>query len=68
LDTTFGEDTSPVRDVPAAHNFSLMREFAMKRLKDHPRKGSLSLQRQWAALSPEFRSNWISPLFPAFDA
>ncbi|MCW0219753.1 MAG: hypothetical protein OJI67_15620 [Prosthecobacter sp.] len=67
LDTTFGEDDSQVRDVPAAHNLSLMQEFAMKLLKDHPLKGSLRSKRQRAALSPEFRSQLIQPLFPHFS-
>jgi len=44
LDTTFGEDASPVRDVPAAHNFSLMREFAVKLPQGSPSQRQLEFQ------------------------
>ncbi|WP_346333955.1 ISAs1 family transposase [Prosthecobacter sp. SYSU 5D2] len=66
LDTTFREDESQMRDVPAAHNLSLMRKFAMKLLMDHSLKGSLRSKRQRAVLSPEFRSQLIQALFPHF--
>lgn len=68
LDTTFAEDHSPVRDVPAAHNLSLLREFAIKLLKDHPLKASLRAKRQRAALSPDFRSQLLKPLSLNFNA
>ena len=68
LDVTFGEDHSPVRDVPAAHNLSLLREFAIKLLKDHSLKASLRAKRQRAALSPDFRSQLLAPLSNHFDA
>ena len=68
LDRTFGEDDCSVRDVPAAHNLSLLREMAMKLLKDHPLKASLCAKRQRAALSPQFRDQLIASFSPLFNA
>jgi predicted transposase YbfD/YdcC len=68
LDRTFGEDDCTVRDVPAAHNLSLLREMAMKLLKDHPLKASLRAKRQRAALSPQFRDQLIASFSPLFNA
>lgn len=55
LDVTFGEDHCQVRDRTAAHNFSLLRELAIKTLRDHPDKLSLRRKRRRAALVPDYR-------------
>jgi len=55
LDVTFGEDHCQVRDRTAAHNFSLLRELAIKALRDHPGKLSLRRKRRRAALDPDYR-------------
>ena len=46
----------------------LLREFAIKLLKDHSLKASLRAKRQRAALSPDFRSQLLAPLSNHFDA
>lgn len=55
LDVTFNEDHCQVRDKTAAHNFSMVRELALKVLRDHPSKLSLRRKRRRAALDPTFR-------------
>jgi predicted transposase YbfD/YdcC len=62
LDVTFGEDHCQVRDRTAAHNFSLMRELALKVLRDHPVKLSLRRKRRRAALDPDFRLQILANL------
>jgi predicted transposase YbfD/YdcC len=62
LDVTFGEDHCQVRDRTAAHNFSLLRELAMKALRDHPGKLSLRRKRRRAALDPDFRLQILGKL------
>ncbi len=59
LDVTFGEDHCQVRDKTAAHNFSLLRELAMKTLRGHSSKLSLRRKRRRAALDPAFRSELL---------
>jgi len=60
LDVTFGEDHSQVRDRGAAHNFSILRELALKVLRDSPAKMSLRRKRKRAALDPNFRLQLLS--------
>ncbi len=55
LVVTFGEDHCQVQDAHAAHNLSLMREMALKVLKDYPLKASLASKRKRAILSSNFR-------------
>ena len=55
LDVTFGGDHCQVQDAHAAQNLSLMREMALKVLKDYPLKASLASKRKRAILSPNFR-------------
>lgn len=62
LDVTFGEDHCQVRDRTAAHNFSLLRELALKALRDHPGKLSLRRKRRRAALDPDFRLQILGEL------
>jgi predicted transposase YbfD/YdcC len=62
LDVTFGEDHCQVRDRSAAHNFSLLRELALKALRDHPDKLSLRRIRRRAALDPDFRPQILAQL------
>ncbi|MES2595254.1 MAG: ISAs1 family transposase [Verrucomicrobiota bacterium] len=62
LDVTFGEDHCQVRDRTAAHNFSLMRELAIKVLREHPGKLSLRRKRRRAALDPDFRLHLLGLL------
>lgn len=62
LDVTFGEDHCQVRDLRAAHNFSLLRELAVKVLREHPSKLSLRRKRRRAALDPVFRLQLLASL------
>lgn len=62
LDVTFGEDHCQVRDRTAAHNFSLLRELALKALRGHPGKLSLRRKRRRAALDPDFRLQILGKL------
>lgn len=62
LDVVFGEDHSQVRDRTAAHNLSILREMALKALRDEPSKGSLRSKRKRAALDPAFRLNLLLAL------
>lgn len=55
LDVTFGEDHCQVQDAHAAQNLSLMREMAIKTLRDYPLKASIASKRKRAILSPPFR-------------
>ena len=64
LDVTFHEDHCQVRDRTSAHNLTLMREFAAKFLKDHPRKDTIKGKRLKACLSSEFRSQVVSFILP----
>jgi hypothetical protein len=51
-----------VRDLRAAHNFSLLRELAVKVLREHPSKLSLRRKRRRAALDPVFRLQLLASL------
>lgn len=62
LDVTFGEDRCQVRDLRAAHNFSLVRELVVKVLREHPSKLSLRRKRRRAALDPAFRLQLLASL------
>ena len=55
LDVVFGEDHSQVRDAAAAHNLSILREMALKALRNETSKGSLRSKRKRASLDPSFR-------------
>jgi len=55
LDVVFGEDHSQVRDTTAAHNLSILREMALKALRNETSKGSLRSKRKRASLDPSFR-------------
>ena len=55
LDVVFGEDHSQVRDTAAAHNLSILREMALKALRNETSKGSLRSKRKRASLDPGFR-------------
>jgi predicted transposase YbfD/YdcC len=55
LDVVFGEDHSQVRDTTAAHNLSILREMALKALRNETSKGSLRSKRKRASLDPAFR-------------
>jgi len=68
LDVTWREDYCQVREQTAAHNLSIMRELAMKLLRDHPAKTSLKAKRKRAILSPAFRSEIADPIFQRFHA
>ena len=63
LDVTYHEDHSQVRDRTAAHNLTIMREISAKLIKDHPLKGSVRSKRKRAALSHDFRSQIVDPIF-----
>ena len=62
LDVTFGEDHCQVRDKNGAHNLSLLREMAMKALRNEPSKLSLRRKRRRAVLDPYFRLNLLASL------
>ena len=68
LDVTWHEDHCQVRERTAAHNLTLLRELAMKLLRDHPGKGSLKAKRKRASLNPRFRSEIADPIFQRFHA
>ena len=55
LDVVFGEDHCQVRDTTAAHNLSILREMALKALRNETSKGSLRSKRKRASLDPSFR-------------
>lgn len=55
LDVVFGEDHSQVRDPAAAHNLSILREMALKALRNETSKGSLRSKRKRASLDSSFR-------------
>ena len=55
LDVVFGEDHSQVRDPAAAHNLPILREMALKALRNETSKGSLRSKRKRASLDPSFR-------------
>ena len=54
-DVVFGEDHCQVRDTAAAHNLSILREMALKALRNETSKGSLRSKRKRASLDPSFR-------------
>ncbi|MFZ2277799.1 MAG: ISAs1 family transposase, partial [Prosthecobacter sp.] len=62
LDVTFREDHCQVRDNNGAHNLSILREMAMKALRDEPSKLSLRRKRRRAALAPAFRLKILASL------
>ena len=62
LDVTFREDHCQVRDIHGAHNLSILREMAMKALRDDPAKLSLRRKRRRAALDPAFRLKILASL------
>jgi len=62
LDVTFGEDHCQVRDINGAHNLSILREMAMKPLRDESSKLSLRRKRRRAALDPAFRLKILASL------
>jgi len=62
LDVTFGEDHCQVRDINGAHNLSILREMAMKTLRDESSKLSLRRKRRRAALDPAFRLKILASL------
>lgn len=62
LDVTFREDHCQVRDQNGAHNLSILREMAMKALRDEPSKLSLRRKRRRAALDSNFRLLVLSAL------
>ena len=68
LDVTWHEDHCQVRERTAAHNLTLLRELAMKLLRDHPGKASLKAKRKRASLNPRFRSEIADPIFQRFHA
>ncbi len=57
LDTLFGEEESPQRQVPATRPLNQLRKFAQKLLKDQPLTG----KPPYAAPSPGF-----APMPPTF--
>lgn len=62
LDVVFGEDHSQVRDPAAAHNLSILREMALKALRNETSKGSLRSKRKRASLDSSFRLNLLLAL------
>jgi predicted transposase YbfD/YdcC len=62
LDVTFREDHCQVRDKNGAHNFSILREMAMKALRSEPSKLSLRRKRRRASHDPDFRLKIFSLL------
>lgn len=62
LDVTFQEDHCQVRDQNGAHNLSILREMAMKALRNEPSKLSLRRKRRRAALDSKFRLQTLSAL------
>lgn len=62
LDVTFREDHCQVRDQNGAHNLSILREMAMKALRNDPSKLSLRRKRRRAALDSNFRLLVLSAL------
>lgn len=55
LDVVFGEDHSQVRDPVAAQKLSILREMALKALRNETSEGSLRFKRKRASLAPAFR-------------
>ena len=62
LDVTFREDHCQVRDANGAHNLSILREMAIKALRNEPSKLSLRRKRRRAALDPNFRIQLLAAL------
>jgi len=58
MDVVFGDDNMRARTDNAAHNFSVMRHFALNliRLAPAKRKGGLKVQRLIAATSDAYRA------------
>ncbi|MBI4739956.1 MAG: transposase [Betaproteobacteria bacterium] len=58
LDVTFGDDQMRARTDNAAHNFAVMRHFALNLIRLAPvkRKGDLKVQHPIAATSDAFRA------------
>ena len=48
-----------MQDAPAAQTLSLMREMAIKTLRDYPLKARIASERKRAILSPPFRLNLL---------
>jgi len=62
LDVVFGEDHSQVRDATAARNLCVLREMALKALRNETSKGSLRSKRKRASLNPAFRLSLLLAL------
>ena len=64
MDVVFGDDRMRVRTGHAAHNFAVMRHFALNLLRLAPskRKGGLKVQRLIAATSDDYRAQLLGLL------
>lgn len=62
LDVVFGENHCQVRDAAAAHHLSLLRETALKALRNEPSRDSLRSKPKRASLDPAFRLNLLLAL------
>lgn len=55
IDVTFNEDQCRIRRGDGAHNFALLRQFALNLLKQEPSKASIRKKRFRSGLSDDFR-------------
>ena len=69
MDVVFGDDRMRARTDHAAHNFAVMRHFALNliRLAPSKRKGSLKVPRLIAATSDSYRAQLLGLLQDSCD-